>query len=74
MKTPDQWERMVDAKSLPGGVLAAEVVVKLLRQEHWWVRRMVKELHQPLAEPGSVNYGYNQAVAFILEKLQERAK
>ncbi len=74
MKKPDRWERMVKETSEKIGGFWSDTGANLLREEHRWVRSMVKWLHQPLAEPGSVNYGYNQAIAFILEKLKERAK
>lgn len=78
---PDRWERIVEDLEFIrdcGGkdifVCESAAVLKLLRKEHAWVRRMIKAQYKHGVSPGSVNFGYNQAVEFFLDQLKRRAQ
>lgn len=70
-KKPDRFERMVSKR--PCGY-NHEAVIAILRKEHAWMRRMIKKQYKYDAPPGSVNFGYNQAVEFFLEQLSQAEK
>lgn len=81
LKKPDRFVRMVQRrfpnwqKFLKGDpMLSWGQAAELLRQEHAWMRRMIKKQYKNGADIGSVNYGYNQAVEFFLEQLDQRRK
>lgn len=74
---PDRWERIASENSLGKGenkFFYARDLAYYLRKEHAWVRRMIKAQYKHGVSPGSVNFGYNQAVEFFLDQLKWRAK
>lgn len=79
MKKPDRWERIVGACNFNDRSDAADAV-KLLRQEHRWVRRMVQDYNERSMKccwettTTDVVIGFELACTLILNKLKERAK
>ena len=75
-KTKDRWERLVEKvirdSIVDVEMLSKEEVVKLLRQEHRAVVRMVKKELLPVGKSERCE-GWNQAVEAILELLARRA-
>jgi hypothetical protein len=74
-RKPDRFERVVNKLSTDCEAgLWKDDVVKLLRQGHEWVRRMVKA--DPLfgAKNTEWKQGYTAALEAILDKLSQRRK
>jgi hypothetical protein len=80
-KKPDRFERIVlaaikkqDTPESPSVWLNGPDIVKLLRQEHRWMVRMVKE-EKVSGETGTEgDIAYNQALDDVLDRLTRRAK
>ncbi len=67
MRKPDRFERMVHDI----GVMHSSSVVKLLRLEHAWMKRMVRHIDRWQAEQLADN---EDVIAAILEQLDQRRK
>lgn len=76
MKQPDRWERTAEhaCNDWEAMYLSNQQVVKLLRQEHAWVRRMVKAVSMIKFEEGSFRDGVRLACEEIEHRLKERAR
>ena len=70
-RKPDRFERMVDGQSLPGGVLAAEQVVRLLRRQHRDTVRLVRKVWDWQGEQHADN---EDACEVIIRELKKYAK
>ena len=78
-KRADRWERMVIA-ALKRNSSSSAVdftngldVVDLLRKQHQWMVRMVKELQAKEAIEGPSVIGYRVALRQVLDRLTKRA-
>lgn len=74
LRKPDRFDEIVKARMEKDGGIWSDSAADLLRNEHAWMRRMIKKQYKSGADIGSVNYGYNQAVEFFLEQLAQRRK
>jgi hypothetical protein len=75
MKKPDRWERTLAkgfprAEVRPQDLILTTDALKLLRQEHAWVRRMVQKTRDFMHEHEFSTTGLDD----VLDQLKERAK
>lgn len=71
-RTPDRFERLLDGEKF----VMTQEVIKLLRKEHRWVERMVKEHTGPRNRFANQDYenGFIDCAVHILMRLKQRRK
>lgn len=70
----DRFERMVLKRMEEDGCIWSSGAVDLIRKEHAWMRRTVKELFKATSGNTWVLRGSRIAYAIMLSKLEQRRK
>jgi hypothetical protein len=70
-RKPDRFERMVLKKTYPDMAVDKDDAIKLLRNEHAWMERMVKQVDAWACQELADN---DDAIAEILKQLAQRRK
>lgn len=82
-RKPDRFERMVLKKTYPDMAVDKDDAIKLLRNEHAWMRRMVESLtrydhakdnHDDVCREWSMAQGRWLRRSEVLEQLDQRRK
>lgn len=73
MKKPDRLERKLERESRDGVTLTLSSAIKLLRAEHAWMRRQIKEIDRVSSRKDvDISPSVRVGMAAVLDDLERR--